>query len=376
METKTVPFHLYNTHLEAIEAIQGLDKAGFDVDKLSLVGKGYHGEEHPMGIYGQGDRIKTWGGIGAAWGGLWGLLFAPAMFFVPGLGLLAMARPVVTALITALEGAVVVGGLSAIGAALTELGFSHGHAIQYEAAVNAKRYVLLVHGSAEEIAKANTLLGGSTTWLVALVAAGGLLMAAPIADAAQGSRLYAPCAACHTAEAWGSADGTVPSLAGQRRQYLEEQIALFQSGARVDPAMQNAVVHTALKNRQDIAELAQYLAALPVNPQPVKGRGDQLPAGRDVNDRICAGCHSTSNRGNPDSRAPRIVGQQYPYLRRQIAEGADLHADFAPPEMTGALRGMTRADQDAVADYLSRFGDAADLADAGPSADKRGVARH
>ena len=87
METNDRPFHVYNTHSEAIEAIEGLDKSGFDVKKVSLVGKGYHSEEHPVGFYTQGDRIKTWGGIGAAWGGLWGLLFAPAMFFIPGLGL-------------------------------------------------------------------------------------------------------------------------------------------------------------------------------------------------------------------------------------------------------------------------------------------------
>lgn len=167
METKDAPFHVYNTHFDAIEAIEGLDKSGFDVKKVSLVGKGYHSEEHPIGFYTQGDRIRTWGGIGAAWGGLWGLLFAPAMFFIPGLGLLAMAGPVVTTLIAALEGAVVIGGLSAIGAALTHLGFSQAHAIRYETALKADKYVLLVHGSADEIAKANALLSGSAVWKAA-----------------------------------------------------------------------------------------------------------------------------------------------------------------------------------------------------------------
>ena len=167
MQTTNTPFHVYNTHSEAIEAIEGLDKSGFDVKTVSLVGKGYHSEEHPIGFYTQGDRIKSWGGIGAAWGGLWGLLFAPAMFFIPGLGLLAMAGPVVTSLIAALEGAVVVGGLSALGAALTQLGFSRGHAIKYETALKADKYVLIVHGSADEISKANELLIGSTAWKAA-----------------------------------------------------------------------------------------------------------------------------------------------------------------------------------------------------------------
>jgi hypothetical protein len=78
------------------------------------VGKGYHSEEHPIGFYTAGDKIKTWGGIGAFWGGIWGLRLAPAVFFLPGLGLVAMAGPLVAALVGALEGALVVGGASAL----------------------------------------------------------------------------------------------------------------------------------------------------------------------------------------------------------------------------------------------------------------------
>ena len=167
MQTQNLPFHIYNTHIEAVEAVELLDKSGFDVKKISLVGKGYHSEEHPIGFYTQGDRIKAWGGIGAAWGGLWGVLFAPAMFFLPGLGLLAMAGPLVAALIGALEGAVVVGGVSALGAALTQIGFSNQHAIKYESALKADQYVLMVHGSVAEVAKADSILASAVGWKAA-----------------------------------------------------------------------------------------------------------------------------------------------------------------------------------------------------------------
>ena len=131
---------------------------------MSLVGKGYHSEEHPVGVYTVGDRIKTWGGIGAFWGGIWGLLLAPAVFFLPGLGLMAMAGPVVTALVSALEGAVVVGGVSALGAALTQIGATKDQVIKYETALKADKYVLIVHGSAEEEAKARSVLASSKAW--------------------------------------------------------------------------------------------------------------------------------------------------------------------------------------------------------------------
>ena len=158
MDNDHSPFYIFNTHIEAEQAIQSLSRAGFDMKKLSLVGKGYHTEEHPLGFYTTGDRIKTWGGMGAFWGGIWGLLFAPAVFFLPGLGLMAMAGPIVAALVSGLEGAVVVGGLSALGAALIQIGMPKDQVIKYETALKVDKYVLLVHGSADEVAKVHTVL--------------------------------------------------------------------------------------------------------------------------------------------------------------------------------------------------------------------------
>ena len=161
MEHDHSPFYVFNTHVEAEQAIQSLSRAGFDMKKLSLIGKGYHTEEHPLGFYTTGDRIKTWGGMGAFWGGIWGLLFAPAVFFLPGLGLMAMAGPIAVALVSGLEGAAVVGGISALGAALTQIGVPKDQVIKYETALKVDKYVLLVHGSADEVAKVHTVLSNT-----------------------------------------------------------------------------------------------------------------------------------------------------------------------------------------------------------------------
>ncbi|MEO8153675.1 MAG: general stress protein [Rhizobacter sp.] len=158
MQTAQSPIHVFETHAQAEQAIQSLNKAGFDVKKLSLVGKGYHTEEHLLGFYTAGDRIKAWGRSGAFWGGIWGLLLAPAVFFIPGIGLVAMAGPVVSALIAALEGAVVVGGVSALGAALTQIGVPKEQVIRYETALKADKYVLMVHGNADDAMSARNLL--------------------------------------------------------------------------------------------------------------------------------------------------------------------------------------------------------------------------
>ena len=60
--------------------------------------------------------MKYWGKQGAFWGGLWGLLCGAAFFAIPGIGPVLVAGPLVASIIGALEGAIVVGGLSARGA--------------------------------------------------------------------------------------------------------------------------------------------------------------------------------------------------------------------------------------------------------------------
>jgi hypothetical protein len=164
MEKTNNPCYVFNTHAEAEEAIQLLSRSGVDVKTLSLVGKGYHSEEHPIGFYTAGDRIRSWGGTGAFWGGIWGLLLAPAVFVLPGFGLVAMAGPFVAALVGALEGAVVVGGVSALGAALAQVGVPKDQAIKYETAIKMDKYVLMVHGDTEQTQKARDILQSSKAW--------------------------------------------------------------------------------------------------------------------------------------------------------------------------------------------------------------------
>jgi hypothetical protein len=77
---------VYNSHTEAEEAVAKLSAASFDITKISIIGKDYHTEEKVVGYYSTGDRMKSWGGLGAFWGGIWGLLFGAGFFLVPGIG--------------------------------------------------------------------------------------------------------------------------------------------------------------------------------------------------------------------------------------------------------------------------------------------------
>jgi len=159
---------LYSGHEQAEEAVRALQVADFDIKKISIVGKGFHQEEHPIGFYTTGERVKFWGAQGAFWGGVWGLLFGAALFWIPGLGPVVMAGPLVVALVATLEGAVAVGGLSALGAALYSFGIPKTSIIRYETALKSDHYLIIVHGDQAEVKRAHDILASSEPTDVAI----------------------------------------------------------------------------------------------------------------------------------------------------------------------------------------------------------------
>jgi hypothetical protein len=149
---------IYDNHSAADEAVKELQKSGFNMKKLSIVGKDYLTEDQVVGYYNAGDRMKYWGKLGAFWGGFWGLLFGSAFFWVPGIGTVLVGGPLVSWIIGALEGAVAVGGLSAIGAGLYSIGIPKDSIVQYEAALKADKFLVVAHGTSDEVAKAKDIL--------------------------------------------------------------------------------------------------------------------------------------------------------------------------------------------------------------------------
>jgi len=158
---KSAVIAVYDTHAQAEAAIRDLEKSGFDMTKLSIVGKDYHTEEHVVGYYSTGDRMKAWGTTGAFWGGIWSLMFGSAFFLVPGIGPLLAAGPVVLWIVGALESAAVVGGLSALGAALYSIGIPNDSIIEYEEQIKAGKFVVIAHDAPGELDKAKAALGAS-----------------------------------------------------------------------------------------------------------------------------------------------------------------------------------------------------------------------
>lgn len=152
---------VFTQNAAAENAINELKDGGFDIKKLAVVGRDYQTEADVVGFYNTGDRMKFWGKWGAFWGGLWGMLAGAAFLIVPGIGPIVAAGSVVDWIVAALEGAIVVGGVSALGAGLFSLGIPKNSVVKYETSIKAGKFVLVAHGTAEEVAKARDLLKSS-----------------------------------------------------------------------------------------------------------------------------------------------------------------------------------------------------------------------
>jgi hypothetical protein len=95
------------------------------------------------------------------WGGIWGLLFGSAFFMIPGIGPFVAAGPIVAWIVAALEGSLVVGGISAIGAGLYSIGIPKDSIVQYETSLKAGKYVLVAHGTCDEVTRAQAVIATS-----------------------------------------------------------------------------------------------------------------------------------------------------------------------------------------------------------------------
>jgi hypothetical protein len=159
METLDSVVAVFGDHNSAEAAVKKLAASGFEMKNLSVVGKGYHTDEKVVGFYNMGDRIKFWGKRGAFWGGFWGLFFGGLFLTIPLVGHVVVLGYLATVLLAGIENAVVVGGLSALGAALYSMGIPKDSVIAYEAAVKADDFVVMARGSAEEMGRAKAILG-------------------------------------------------------------------------------------------------------------------------------------------------------------------------------------------------------------------------
>ena len=156
-ENSTV-VRVYDPHSEVKATIKELQSSGFEMNKLSIVGKDYHIEKRVSGYDNAGDRMKVWCQFGDFWGGLSGLLLGSAFYFIPGIGPVIVFGPLVSWIVSALKSAVIAGELSALGAGLHSIGVLKNNIMEYEKALKSDRFIVIAHGAPNDRAKAKRFL--------------------------------------------------------------------------------------------------------------------------------------------------------------------------------------------------------------------------
>lgn len=175
-------------------------------------------------------------------------------------------------------------------------------------------------------------------------------------DLARGAGLYETCAACHGADGRGTSDGEIPAIAGQHGSVLLKQLTDFRHEQRWNERMQHFTDRHALASAQELTDVAAYVASLPRFPTTVLGVGDgsALNKGAKVYFRRCERCHGPLGEGEVFLGVPRLAGQHYGYLLRQLEETAINQRPGMGDDHVELLSKLSKAQRRGVADYLSR----------------------
>ena len=150
---------VYERQEEAELVLARLQSSGFDMRKVSVVGKEDLGSQQLFGYYRDGGKIKYWGKSEKFWGPLWEELDGWAFFSVPGIGPVVVAGPLAGWIVATLSNAVIFGGLTALGTGLYSIGIPQDQVLHCEGALREGRYLVLAHGSASAVRAAKEILG-------------------------------------------------------------------------------------------------------------------------------------------------------------------------------------------------------------------------
>ena len=143
------------------------------------------------------------------------------------------------------------------------------------------------------------------------------------ANPVRGAELFSYCAPCHGTQANGLPEGWAPQITGQHPRYLTKELLDYRRSVRWDARMQPIAKGHALRGMQDIADVVSFLAAqAPMGD----GTADNAPAGPEVKQFYraqCSRCHGRSGSGDNLRIVPRIAGQDFAYLLRQMHDVVD-----------------------------------------------------
>ena len=170
-----------------------------------------------------------------------------------------------------------------------------------------------------------------------------------------GKKIYELCATCHNDNGWGKEDGSFPVIAGQHRSVIIKQLADIRARNRENPTMFPFTGDDVLGGPQGIEDVAEYIAQLPINPDHGKGASKDFEKGKKLFDKKCSACHGKEGQGNAEAFFPKIQGQHYAYVVRQLKWIRDGLRKNANPAMLTLIKDMDDKTLETIANYVSQL---------------------
>ena len=171
----------------------------------------------------------------------------------------------------------------------------------------------------------------------------------------KGRELFRTCAVCHAPTGWGTPDGRYPQIAGQHQEVVIKQLLDIRSGNRDNPTMYPFTTRKVLKTEQQIADISAYIEALPMNTHNETGPGIDIEYGKKLYQDHCADCHGESGEGDAHSTYPRVHGQHYHYLVRQLLWIQNGRRRNANDDMLKRIHDYGMREITSLSDYISRL---------------------
>ena len=195
---------------------------------------------------------------------------------------------------------------------------------------------------------------GSGLGRAALTALCGLALASATVQAQPSA--VPGCTACH-GPAGNSLVPSIPSIAGQPKVFLENQLVLIREGLRDVPAMK-AVMGGLVD--EEIIVLARYFSAQAALAPPGAVQNAKVRAGAEISRlALCGTCHLPDYSGQ--NQVPRLAGQHEEYLVVTMKMYRDNPQPGRDTAMSAVLRGLQDADLANLAHHFAHFGSQARL---------------
>jgi cytochrome c553 len=155
------------------------------------------------------------------------------------------------------------------------------------------------------------------------------------------------CSPCHGPSGISAKEG-VPHLAGQLSRYTLNQLRHYASGRRSDPTMGALARAMSL---QDMQSLSAYYASQSMLPTGFQADPSKVERGRrKFSEANCTYCHRGETMGIAEN--PRIAGQDYTYLVRQLLDFKN-EKRTTNPNVTAAAKLLSEQEIEDIAAFAA-----------------------